>query len=122
MSKQQEMMEAIEKSKSILLAQRDENNKEKSRKITETGQIIMTIENLYTKCEKMGDIFPSKKNLKDYESMKNFNDTHKSGEKATIQLEIVIQCLENFKKLKKHYIQRMKDEAKNKELQVSKNK
>lgn len=37
MSKQQEQLEAVDKEKSQLLAQRDESTKLKSKKITETG-------------------------------------------------------------------------------------
>ncbi len=100
------MLEQIDKEKSLLLAQRDENTKLKSKKITETGQILMTIENLFEKCQQMPDIFPSTKNLKGLEDVKNFDDTHKRGQKAAVQLEIIIQCLDNFKKLKKNYLQR----------------
>ena len=84
-----------------MLAERDEKAKEKSRNITETGQILMTIENLYAKCNAMPDIFPSTKNYKKWEGLKNFNNTSQSGEKAVTQLEIIVQCMENFKKLKK---------------------
>ena len=51
MSKLQEQLEAVDKEKSQLLALRDESTKLKSKKITETGQILMTIDNLYQKCE-----------------------------------------------------------------------
>lgn len=44
-------MEEIDKKKGILLAQRDENTKKRSSKITETGQVLMTIDNLYEKCQ-----------------------------------------------------------------------
>jgi hypothetical protein len=37
MSKQQEQLEAVDKEKAQLLAQRDESTKLKSKKITETG-------------------------------------------------------------------------------------
>ena len=84
-----------------MLAERDEKTKIKSKNITETGQILMTIDNLYTKCNKMQDIFPSTKNYKKWENLKNFDNTSQSGEKAVTQLEIIVQCLENFKKLKK---------------------
>jgi hypothetical protein len=58
MSKHKEQLEAVDKEKSVLLAQRDENTKQKSKKITETGQILMTIDMLYSKCESMKEIFP----------------------------------------------------------------
>ena len=75
MSQQQYRLEEIDKKKSALLAQRDEKTKEKSKNITETGQILMTIENLYAKCTAMPDIFPSTKNYKKWEHLKNFDDT-----------------------------------------------
>lgn len=53
------MMEDIDKKKSVLLAQRDENTKLRSNKITETGQVLMTIDNLYEKCQgQHHDVFP----------------------------------------------------------------
>ena len=75
MSKLQEELEKEDKQKSQLLALRDENTKLKSKKITETGQILMTIDNLYQKCEQMKDIFPSNKNVRAYEKVKDFNNT-----------------------------------------------
>ena len=83
MSKQQEQLEAVDKEKSQLLAQRDESTKLKSKKITETGQILMTIDNLYQKCEQMKDIFPSNKNVRLYDKVKDYNNTQMSGEKAS---------------------------------------
>ena len=120
MSKQQERLELIDKVKSALLAQRDEKTKEKSKNITETGQVLMTIENLYAKCGAMPDIFPSTKNYKKWEHLKNFDNTPQSGEKAVTQLEIIIQCLENFKKLEKQYNDRLKGEMKHKTAQAPK--
>ena len=114
MSKQQEKLETIDKQKSILLGQRDEKSKEKSKNITETGQILMTIDNLYKKCGTMQGVFPSTKNYEKWESLKNFDDTNQSGEKAVTQLEIIVQCLENFKKLKKQYNDRLKEDLKKK--------
>ena len=64
------------------MAQRDESTKLKSKKITETGQILMTIDNLYQKCEQMKDIFPSNKNVRLYDKVKDYNNTQQSGEKA----------------------------------------
>lgn len=75
MSKQQEALEAIDNSKSTLLAERDTMAKEKSKTISETGQLLMTIENLYSKCLHMPDIFPSTKNYKKWEHLKNFDNT-----------------------------------------------
>ena len=92
-----------------MLAQRDENTKQKSQKITETGQMLMTIENLFIKCSNMKDIFPSTKNLKDHEKIRNFDNTASSGEKAALQLEVIIQCMDNFKKLRKQYLERKKE-------------
>ena len=75
MSVQQQVLEQIDKKKSHLLAERDEKTREKTQNITETGQILMTIDNLYKKCEVMQEIFPSTKNYKKWEGLKNFNNT-----------------------------------------------
>ena len=58
-SKQKEKLEVIDQQKSLLLQKRDENTKEKSKKITETGQILMTIDNLYSKFAQIKNIYPS---------------------------------------------------------------
>ena len=108
MSKQQEQLEAVDKEKSQLLAQRDESTKLKSKKITETGQILMTIDNLYQKCEQMKDIMPPKKNVTSFEKVKDFNNTQLSGEKANEQLIVIIQCFQNSKMLEKQYSQQAK--------------
>ena len=62
----------------------------------------------------MQGVFPSTKNYEKWESLKNFDDTNQSGEKAVTQLEIIVQCLENFKKLKKQYNDRLKEDLKKK--------
>lgn len=46
----QKDLERVEKEKNNLLAQRDESTAQKSSKIKEMGQILMTIENVYEKC------------------------------------------------------------------------
>ena len=51
MAQYKEELEKIENEKSVLLTQRDTMAKEKSQAISETGQLLMTIENLYKKCE-----------------------------------------------------------------------
>jgi hypothetical protein len=43
----------------------------------------MTIDNLYQKCEQMKDIFPSNKNVRLYDKVKDYNNTQMSGEKAS---------------------------------------
>jgi len=56
--------------------------------ITQTGQMLMTIKNLYEKCEQMKVIFPSLQgyNMEKHDHIKDFNNTGKSGEKALVQL------------------------------------
>ena len=40
----------------------------------------------------MKDIFPSNKNVRIYDKVKDFNNTQLSGEKAAEQLLVIIQC------------------------------
>ena len=98
-------MEDIDKKKGQLLAQRDENTKKRSKKITETGQVLMTIDNLYEKCQVHPDVFPlTAKYLQDFPEfaeIKTFNEPAKRGLKAEIQLRILIQAVYHFKELKK---------------------
>lgn len=92
--------EQIENERAQLLAQKDENAKLKSEKTTETGRILMTIDNLFFKCqEKKIDQFFAVKDFKDHESLKNYDDTTKSGRKAIEQVKIIIQVIQNFKEL-----------------------
>ena len=83
-------MEEIEKKKSQLLAQRDDNTRMRSKKITETGQVLMTIDNLYKKCQAHTDVFPWSMTSKymqqfpQFDEVNSFNDTYLSGRKAEI--------------------------------------
>ena len=94
--------------------------KEKSKNISETGQLLMTVENLYTKCEQMPNIFPSTNNYKKWETLKNFDNTSQSGEKAITQLEIIIQQIANFKKLKRLYIEKQRQVQRDEKLTAKK--
>lgn len=103
MSTQQQAMEEIEKKKSILLAQRDENTRQRSHKITETGQVLMTIDNLYEKCQNHPDVFPlTAKFIQEFkfDDIKTFDVPLDRGRKAEIQLKILIQAVKHFKQLK----------------------
>ena len=83
MSNQQQSLEEIDKRKGQLLAERDEKTKEKSAKTTETGKMLMTIENLHIKCnKKSGDMITSTKDYKQWEKVKNFDNTNVSGQKS----------------------------------------
>ena len=106
MSLQQQELESIDSEKSKLLAQRDENTKQKSQKTTETGKMLMTIENLHKKCEqKSADMITSTKDFKAHEKIKNFDNTTESGKKAIEQVKIIIQVLKNFKELKEKLLE-----------------
>jgi len=111
MSKQKEQLEQIDKEKSVLLAQRDENTKQKSMRITETGQILMTVDNLYAKCELVPEIFRSAKSVRDTDfNVTHFDNSQESGKRAVIKLEVIIQCMKNFKELKERYLARQKED------------
>lgn len=93
MSQQQQELEGIDNLKSQLLAERDENAKQKSQKETETGKLLMSIDNLYNKCQKeRGDMITSTKDIKkkEYEDLKGFDNTTKSGMKSVEQLKIIM--------------------------------
>lgn len=105
MSIQQQRMEDIDKKKSQLLAQRDENTRMRSNKITETGQVLMTIDNLYEKCsQKHPDVFPLTakytQDFSSFDSIKDFDKPNDRGRKAEIQLRILIKAIKHFKQLK----------------------
>lgn len=58
MAEQKQRLEMIDNEKAKLLAVRDEKNQEMSNKTKKTGQILMTIENLYTKCKNFTNVTP----------------------------------------------------------------
>ena len=88
---QQQELEEIDTLKGKLLAQRDENTKQKSKKTTETGKMLMTIENLYNKCYKeRHDMITYMANVKAFDKVKYFDEPNKSGEKAVEQLKVII--------------------------------
>ena len=70
----------------------------KSNKITETGQILMTIHNLFQKCFNISDIAPAKTGdeVTGETKKSNFDDTEDAGKKAEKQLERIRACLTNF--------------------------
>jgi hypothetical protein len=93
-------LDGIDNEKSALFAQRDESTKQKSKKTTETGKTLMTIENLYVKCStERPDMITSTKDYKDWEKVKNFDNTTHSGKKSVEQLKIVMQVIKTFKEL-----------------------
>ena len=94
------------------MAERDQKTKQKSIRTTETGKILMTIENLYQKCahEKpfVGTMIVSKTDYdelmnkeKQNDSINNFDNTTLSGQKAIEQLKIVNQVIRNFHELQR---------------------
>jgi chromosome segregation ATPase len=100
MSQQMGKLEHIEKQKQELLATRDESTKQKSKMTTETGRMLMTIENLFAKCVKeRAEMITSTKDYKDWEKVRNFDNTTISGKKAVEQIKIIQQVVENFKDL-----------------------
>ena len=89
MSTQQQEMEDIEKKKSQLLAQRNEKTTQRRGKITETGQMLMTIDNLYQKCKKaQPDVFPNPNRYIEgfpaFDSVQDFDNPTERGRKAEI--------------------------------------
>ena len=80
----QKDFEEIDKEKTRQLNMRDEMARIKSKKITETGQILMTIDNLYKKCQLMNEIFPRPADYRQFESnvYNNFDNSQNAGEKA----------------------------------------
>ena len=72
-AKKQKKLEKIEEQKGHLLAESEDNTSKKMKKTTEHGQILMTIDNLYQKCQKR-DMFISRKEFTSGEQPKNFND------------------------------------------------
>jgi len=63
----------------------------------------MTIDMLYLKCETMKEIFPRPQQYKKFEKIKDFDNSQMAGEKSAAQLEIIIQCFDNFRRLNKEY-------------------
>ena len=94
----QQRLEKIEDTKSRLMAESQENTSKKMKKTTEHGQILMTIDNLYQKCQQRKKMIISKL---EREPPKNFDEMQQSGENSLAQLVIIKQCLENFINLKK---------------------
>ena len=86
-----------------MLAQRDENTKKKSKKIAETAQILMTVDNLYQKCHQRKDLCLATM-TKEHEAILNFDQSQKSAEKSSVQLENIISFVTNFRKLKLEYL------------------
>lgn len=84
MTKQKERLFQIQQEKSTLKQEQEQKSKEKSLKVTETGQMLMTIQNVYEKCETIKIIFPSlgNYNMEKYNYINNFNNTGLSGAKA----------------------------------------
>ena len=111
-------MEEIEKKKSMLLAERDEKTKLRSKEITETGQVLMTIDNLYEKCQQQKDVFPATNKFigefTDFGNIKDFDNVQKRGNKAEIQLKILIQAVKHFKQLKQYIAKHKSEEMKGK--------
>ena len=85
LSLQQQQIEEIENEKTILNNKRKEIAAEKSQETTETGKILMTINNLHEKCEeKREGMIISRKDFEDSGTGKtlNYNDTANSCKKA----------------------------------------
>ena len=77
MTQQKEKLYSIQHEKTTLKAEQEQNSKDKCLKVAQTGQMLMTVQNVYEKTELMKIIFPSLSNynIEQYENVKNFNNT-----------------------------------------------
>ena len=85
LSLQQQQIEEIENEKTILNNKRKEIAAEKSQETTETGKILMTINNLHHKCEEeRKEMIISRKDYEESgtEKTHNYDETDKSCKKA----------------------------------------
>lgn len=107
LSMQQQKIEEIENEKAILKGEQTENAAIKTQQTTETGKILMTIDNMHvmvTKHEidgKAGEMIITKKEYDESgaEKTTDYDDTGKSCKKAIEQLKIVQQVILNFNDL-----------------------
>lgn len=138
MAKQQSEIEAIDNEKGKLLNARDENNAKMSDNTKRAGQLLMTIENLYSLCtEKYDLIKPSsyadqedshKMPLRSYEAGDENDQTAKEQKfaknKAGISkicakhLEIVHHCFKNMKKVEEKFVQLKSEQADGKNVSI----
>lgn len=51
----------------------------------------------------MNEIFPRPAEYRQFEHIKDFDNSQTAGEKAAAQLKIINSCFDNFKRLDKQY-------------------
>lgn len=122
MTQQQIRLEKVDNQKSNLLAQRDENTRLISKQTTETGKLLMTINNLFDNIHKKKerqDMITSKSDYddSDYDKVKNFDKTGQSANKSIAQLKIITQVVLNF-----HDLKRKLTEEDLREIEIAKTK
>ena len=90
----------MDNEKSSYLAQRDENNKVINSQTTETGKLLMTIDNMFKNIsdgpKERKDMIISKQEYEKYEKKFDFNDTLESAQKSIAQIKIITQVIINF--------------------------
>ena len=90
-SQMQNELQEVEKRKSTLQAQAEENTHKRMNKVSEVGQILMSINNLYQECkEREGTRIK-------VAAEDNFDDVQGRGERALEQLTEIHNKLEDFK-------------------------
>lgn len=92
----------MEDQKNRMLTENQDITTKKMKRTTEHGQILMTIDNLFTKCQGRKELIISmKKDATNSGTQKheNFDNMHLSGANAIEQLQLIKQCLENFGRL-----------------------
>lgn len=96
-SQRQQDLEKLEDQKSRAMAENQEVTTKKMKKTTEHGQILMSIDNLFQKCQARKELIISKEFMSS--EPRNFDNMHLSGTNAIGQLQVIKQCLENFGRL-----------------------
>ena len=76
------------------MADNQEITTKKMKETTEHGQILMSINNLFQKCQERKDLIISKEVQAN--EAQEFNNINDSSQNAINQLTIIKQCLENF--------------------------
>lgn len=90
----------IEEEKNRLQSETEENTSKKMDKTSETGQILMSIDNLYNKCFGRKEKAYIKHPMPNEDHPKNFDDMKERGSMAIQQLELLEMYLDDFKQLR----------------------
>lgn len=108
---QQTTKEELDKEKSQLLNERDDNNNKKTNITKKNGQILMTIENLYAKCDLLNKrmmVIPATTSDQSHpDKLTRFDDSGNEDKKNKVSvakivhehLQTVLQSFKNYKNL-----------------------